>query len=113
MFSGRKSGSGGVEVDGVSSMLGGDGLSSVGDVEADTVGVSSGVSDGLLSALGCVDTSTDAQDESIINARMKGATRIISVVLCFVFGYFGVIFREHKDYLCVLFSIHSLYANFS
>jgi len=62
-------------------MFGRNGLSSVGDAEADTVGVGSGVTDGLLSALGCVDTSAEAQDESIINAKMKGANRLISLVL--------------------------------
>jgi len=81
MFSGRRSDSGGVEAGGVSSMLGGEGLSSVGDVETDTAGVGSGAADGLLSALGCVDTSTEAQDDSITNARMKGAIRLISLVL--------------------------------
>jgi len=61
-------------------MFGRDGLSSVGDADADTVGVGSGVTDGLLSTLGCVDTSTEAQDESIINTRMKGANRLISLI---------------------------------
>ena len=61
-------------------MFGGSGLSSVGDGEADTVGVGSGATDGLLPTLGCVDTSTEAQDESTINVRIKGANRLISLV---------------------------------
>jgi len=62
-------------------MVGGDVLSSVGDGETCTVGVGSDVTDGLLAAPGCVYSSAEAHDErSIINARMKGAIRLISSI---------------------------------
>jgi len=62
-------------------MVGGSGLSSVGDGETDTVGAGSGVTDGLLPTPGCVDTSTEAQDESIITTRMNGVIRLIALLM--------------------------------